>query len=40
VRDAALLLRGYRRLSLIFLFKQIVITKPDRTPDHPAKEQT
>jgi hypothetical protein len=25
MRDAALLLCGYRRLSLIFLFKQIVI---------------
>jgi hypothetical protein len=40
VRGAALFLRGHRRLSLIFLFKQIVITKPDRTPDHPVREQS
>jgi len=29
VHGGALLLRGYRRLSLIFLFKQIVITRQD-----------
>ena len=40
MRDAALFLYGHRRLSLIFLFKQIIITKPDRTPEHPVKEQT
>ena len=29
MRGAALLLRGHRRLSLIFLFTQIVITRQD-----------
>ena len=29
MRGAALLLRGHRRLSLTFLFKQIVITRQD-----------
>ena len=30
MRDAAVLLCGYRRLLLIYLFKQIVTAKPDR----------